>query len=97
MDIKPEYKEKIIALLNALFPETKKIYVFGSYARGTAKLGSDLDIALDAGKPLDRRRIGEARDVLNELYIPFNIDVVDFHSVPEAMQKLIIQDKIEWH
>jgi predicted nucleotidyltransferase len=95
MPIKPEYQTKIIAILTALFPEAN-IYLFGSQARNTAVQGSDIDIALDAGVRIDRSRLGEARSVLGELHIPYNVDLVDMYAVSETMRQHIMQDKIVW-
>lgn len=47
-----------------------KIYLFGSRARGTHKVTSDIDIALDAGRKLDMLELAQARNVLECLYIP---------------------------
>lgn len=64
-----EQKEKISALLAALFPGIK-IYLFGSYARGTQQETSDIDIAIDAGRKLTYLDLGQARNALEALYIP---------------------------
>lgn len=91
-----EYKDKMLALLVALFP-TAKIYLFGSRARGTHSSSSDVDIAIDNGAPIKpMRRVGEASEVLNALYLPFKVDVVDFHTVTPNMRQLIIEDGIVW-
>lgn len=93
--IDTSYQQKIIHLIIALHPEVK-IYLFGSQATGTQVHGSDIDIALDAGKPMNRAEVGEVREILNATDIPYKIDVVDFHNVPEAMQKMILKEGIVW-
>ena len=95
MNLKPEYQKKIIAILSALFPNTK-IYLFGSRARGTNQEFSDIDIALDAGTKLRRADVGEARDMLSESNIPYKIDIVDFQDISEEMRKFILQEGILW-
>ena len=95
MDIEEKYKNKIINVLSALFPNAK-IYLFGSRARKTNREFSDIDIALDAGRPLENVDVGEARDMLAESNIPYKIDVLDLHSVPEEMRAIIIKEKIVW-
>ena len=98
--IDKSYQQKIRDLIVALHPHVK-IYLFGSQATGSQATGaqvhgSDIDIALDAGKPMNRAEVGEVREVLNATDIPYKIDVVDFHSVPEAMQKMILKEGIVW-
>ncbi len=90
-----DYKDKIVRILTALFPNAK-IYLFGSRARGTHVTMSDIDLAIDAGKPLERIDIGEARDMLAMSNIPFVIDIVDYHRLPERLKNSIDQEKIVW-
>ncbi len=89
-----KYKNKIVAVLAALFPQAK-IILYGSRARMDNQEKSDIDIAIDAGKELARVDIGEARDMLNESSIPYKIDVVDYWSVSQAMRDAIIKDGIK--
>ena len=96
MSIDERYKQKIINLIVALYPKIK-IYLFGSQATGTQIHGSDIDIALDAGAPMKRSVVGEIREILNATDIPYKIDVVDFHLVPEKMQQMILKEGILWH
>lgn len=95
MSIKKEHKEKMLAILTALFPDAK-IYLFGSRARNTHSDSSDVDIAIDAGQKMDFSATGEAKDVMEALYTPYKVDVVDFHRVPEGMQQMILSEGIRW-
>ena len=96
MDIKQEYKDKIIAILAIFFPDAK-IILFGSRARKTHQRGSDIDIAIDTGSPIRPfSRLGEAKAAVQALYIPYGIDVVDLHGVSKDMQEMILQEGIPW-
>lgn len=88
-------KEKIIRLLDALYPGVK-IYLFGSRARGTNRPSSDIDLAIDTGNPLDFLEVTKAKNILEALNIPEKIDVVDFQSVPEDLKKIILSEGILW-
>lgn len=88
-------KNKIVGIVSVLIPEAK-IYLFGSRARGSYKKHSDIDIALDAGKPLPIQDIDEVKSMLNESNILHLIDVLDFHSVNITMQQAIMKEKIVW-
>ncbi|MBA3954856.1 nucleotidyltransferase domain-containing protein [Candidatus Dependentiae bacterium] len=94
--ITQEAKDKIIGIIHALIPHCK-IYLFGSRARGTHAVSSDVDLALDTGTAIEpRRKVGEVQEVLKGLYTPYTIEVVDFHSVTDTMQHLILQEGIPW-
>ena len=95
MNLDQAYQRKIVAVLSALFPEAT-IYLFGSRARGTHYARSDIDVALDTGRPLPRVDVGEARDMLAESNIPYKIDVVDVSSVSPEMREAIYQEGIVW-
>lgn len=88
-------KETIVGLLKVLFPGVK-IYLFGSRARGTEKPYSDIDIALDTGHKLSFLDIAKARNVIEALYIPQKIDIVDMNSIPLEMKKIILKEGILW-
>lgn len=90
-----KYKKKIIALVNALAPDAK-IYLYGSRARGTNNEWSDIDIALDADKPIERLTIGELRDIMEASNLPYNVDIVDVHNISPEMYNSIMRDKIVW-
>lgn len=88
-------KEKILALLTALFPHAK-IYLFGSRATGRNQPLSDIDIAIDAGKKLPIADIDEANVIMVSLNIPYKVDIVDFHHISPIMQELINKEKVIW-
>lgn len=94
--IEKAYKDKIIALLSALFP-TAKIYLFGSRARGTHKSLSDVDIALDdAPHKIPFSKLGEARAVMETIHIPYKVDIVDINAVSKEMRENILKEKEIW-
>jgi len=93
--VEPEIKTKIVGLLKLLIHEAQ-VYLFGSRAKSTHQEFSDIDLALDAGGPLDLRRVNEARSVLQSLSIPYKVDLVDFHRVSELMKKSILEERVLW-
>lgn len=88
-------KHIIIGVISTLIPQAK-IYLFGSRARGDFNSRSDIDVALDAGLPLERVEVGQVRDMLNESNILQKIEIVDLQSVPEVMKNNILREGIVW-
>lgn len=88
-------RDEIVRLLSALFPNVK-VYLFGSRAGKDYKPTSDIDIALDTGSRLSIFEVAKAKNVLEALYIPQKIDIVDIHAVPEHMKTLILNEGIVW-
>lgn len=90
-----EQKEKIIAIVSIFFPKAK-VYLFGSYARGTEQHGSDIDIAIDNGEKVDPRTIIKIREMIDIFGFIQHTDVVDFHAVPQELQETILEEGILW-
>ncbi len=88
-------QQKIVAVISALIPDAK-IYLFGSRARGTNSPKADIDIALDAGKELNKRDVYEISCMFKESFIMYDIDVVDLYQVSDFMREQILKDKIVW-
>ena len=88
-------KETIIGLLKALYPAIK-IYLFGSYARGTQTRGSDIDLAVDTGSALSIGEIARIKNIIEALNIPQTVDVVDMHSIPQELKKVILTEGVLW-
>jgi len=74
-------------------PETAVVWVFGSRATGTARRASDLDLAIDAGRPLTRKETGTLLDAFEESDLPYTVDVVDLHTVAPSFRAIIERDK----
>ena len=52
----------------------KKMYLFGSYAKGTANEKSDIDLLIEKGKPMSLLKISGMRQMLEEtLKHPINL------------------------
>ena len=94
---KEHYKDIILNIIEKHVPNAK-IILYGSRARKDHKEGSDIDIALDLdlGKKIDRIKIINILDDLDESLLPIEYDVVDFNNVSEDMQSEILKDGVVW-
>lgn len=90
-----DYKTKIIKIIEIFFPDAK-IYLYGSRVRGDYDEQSDIDIAIDNGKKLPLTEHGQIISMIEHLNIPLNVDVVDFHKIPEEVRKNILKEGILW-
>lgn len=90
-----KYKDAIIKIVEIFFPEAK-IYLFGSYARGVQKIGSDIDIAIDIGRPLSFIELNRIARLIDALPIAQRVDLVDLCVVPQEMRKEILENGKPW-
>jgi len=89
------HKSSIIKIITAFYPDAK-IYLFGSYARGKARQGSDIDIAIDVGKRLNLHEWQFLWNLLDALPTAQNIDLVDMHRISNDMREAILKEGIVW-
>lgn len=89
------HKEMILKVVTAFFPEAT-VYLFGSYARGEQRDGSDIDIAVDIGREMSLRERGTIFNLCEALPIPQKVDVIDMHMISEEMRSKIVNRGILW-
>lgn len=56
------------------FPEIDKAVLYGSRAKGNYRPGSDIDLTL-FGKELDQQRCSAIAEALDDLLLPYTIDL----------------------
>jgi len=66
--------ERIQGVL-AHFPQVASAVLFGSRAKGTARSGSDIDLAL-YGEGIDWRVLGRIEDQLDDLLLPYTFSLL---------------------
>jgi predicted nucleotidyltransferase len=71
--------EKIIYTIK-LDKRVKEIILFGSRAKGNFKKGSDVDIAIIA-ESLSFDELNKIRAAINELVLPYYVDIIDFNKI----------------
>ncbi len=73
--------ESVVALLKKN-KKLNKIILFGSRAKGTFKNGSDIDLAL-VGDALNLDDVLNYKVELDELFLPYQFDLVIYNSIKE--------------
>lgn len=71
----------------------KKIFLFGSYAKGNANDESDIDLLIEKGKPLSLLKLSSFRqDVEDSLNLP--VDVVTTSGIDEKFKNAIMGTEV---
>jgi len=77
LGLKKEDLDYLIKTLES-FPEIDKAIIFGSRAKGTCKIGSDVDIAI-VGDRISFTAVAKLHHLLeNESPLPYFFDIVDY-------------------
>lgn len=64
----------IRALLRALLPDTARVFIYGSRARGDQRWNSDYDLWIDG--LAHAAVLAEIAEQLDESFVPFKVDLV---------------------
>ncbi len=62
------------------FPKIERVYLYGSRAKGGFQPGSDIDLAVVAPE-LSLSGLLRIENQLDDLFLPWNIDMVLFHQI----------------
>lgn len=74
--------EIVKTILKDILREDAKVYVFGSRASGkNIKPFSDLDLAVDLGRPLAIEEEISLKDAFSDSDLRFKVDVIDLHQI----------------
>ena len=81
-----------VLLANASRLGGRKVVLFGSRARGTARPRSDFDLGVVGDQPMPLDAFFAIQDMLEELPTLHHIDWVDFARVGEQLKKRALRD-----
>lgn len=88
----------IFTIKNAIEPiaklyGVKKMYLFGSYAKGTANEQSDVDLLIEKGKPMSLLKLSGMRQMVEEA-LNLSVDLVTTAGIEEDFQREIAGTEI---
>lgn len=66
-----------------------KVFVFGSRFTWTNRDYSDLDLAVDIGRPMSIDERGKLCEAFEESNLPYRADVVDYRSISPEFKKIV--------
>lgn len=94
IDLSAEHRQLVLGLLAELLPASARVWVFGSRATGRARRYSDLDLAIDAGRPLSLDEAALLREAFEESDLPYRVDIVDWHAIGDRFRRLVAAERI---
>ncbi|MCX7606786.1 MAG: nucleotidyltransferase domain-containing protein [Bacteroidia bacterium] len=72
-----------------------QVYIFGSWARNETQ-PTDIDIAIQAESPPTETELAELRWQIEELPIPYRVDIVRYDTADPELQAAIRREGILW-
>ena len=92
--LSPDQHRLELAILRAILPPSATVWAYGSRATGRAGRFSDLDLAIDAGRPLSVDETARLREAFTESDLPFRVDVLDWQAIDAGFRQAIAPDRI---
>jgi len=65
------------------YPQVEKAVLYGSRAKGNYRNGSDIDLTLHGGENLTLNILYRIMDDLDDLLLPYTLDVSIFHTISD--------------
>jgi predicted nucleotidyltransferase len=94
IDLPPDHRSLVLSILDANLPRNAKVWVFGSRATARARLYSDLDLAIDAGRRLTLDDLAGLTEAFSDSDLPYRVDIVDWHGIDDRWRQTIAADRV---
>jgi predicted nucleotidyltransferase len=89
-----EHRRLVVNILRSNLPQSTKVWVFGSRATGRARRYSDLDLAIDAGRPLTLDEIAGLAEAFSDSDLPYKVDIVDWRNIEDRWRQTIMAERV---
>ena len=89
-----EHRRLVLNILRANLPNSTKVWVFGSRATGRARRYSDLDLAIDAGRPLTLDEISGLAEAFSDSDLPYKVDLADWRNMDGRWPRTIMAERV---
>jgi len=93
-DLPVDQRRLVLTILAANLPAGTRAWVFGSRATGRARHYSDLDLAVDAGRPLTLDEMARLAEAFRESDLPYRVDLVDWRGIGDRFRQTIAADRL---
>lgn len=75
-------------IVKRILPEAR-VMLFGSRVTGTHRPASDLDVAIDIGRPIPLDVFSVLRLAFSESSLPYFVDLVDWYSISDEFRQAV--------
>jgi len=94
VDLVEDHSRLVLQILAAHLPKGTSVWLFASRATGRARRYSDIDLAIDAGRPLTLDEIARLTEAFSESDLPYRVDLVDWQGIDDRWQQAIASERI---
>lgn len=84
-------------VLSGLKDYRSQVYLFGSWAAGTAGRTSDIDVAVLPIDAIPRHVFSDIRERLEESGVIYPVDLVDLSEATEPFRERVLREGVLWN
>ncbi len=95
MALVEKYRTKLLSIIQKHVPNCT-VYLFGSRAIDQERMGSDIDLALDIGMPIEHKKILAIYHDIDKTNIPMKVDVVDIQKASKELKVDVLREGVRW-
>jgi len=92
IDLPADHRRLVLNTLRAHLQASTAAWVFGSRVTGRARRYSDLDLAIDVGRPLTLDEIAGLAEAFSDSDLPYRVDLVDWHNIDDRWRRIIVAE-----
>ncbi|WP_274584169.1 nucleotidyltransferase domain-containing protein [Neisseria leonii] len=90
LDITPQEREIVCRILRKNVPQ-HAVWAFGFRVNGTARMYSDLDLAVIGNRPLPLAVHAALKDDFSQSDLPWKVDIVDWGVIGPEFRNIILR------
>ena len=95
IDMRPSDLTLTRQILSKHLPSNATVWVFGSRAKGGARIFSDLDLMIDNNhQPLPLTILTQLLDEFEESDLPYKVDVLDWNGIGDDFRTMVYHERI---
>ena len=94
IDLPADHRRLVLDILRTHLPQHTRTWVFGSRATGRARRYSNLDLAIDVGRPLTLDEIAGLAEVFSDSDLHYKVDIVDWHEIDDRWRQTIAAERL---
>ncbi|MDQ7090447.1 MAG: restriction endonuclease subunit S [Methylococcales bacterium] len=93
-DVTPKELLIVRDILAKYLQEDCTVWIFGSRAKSSSLVGSDLDLALECKDKIALKLLTQLKIAFEDSRLPYRVDVIDMHAVKPYFKEIIDKEKI---
>ncbi len=98
MSREDDYVEELKKLILEQIDKTQyAVFLFGGRAKGHRGKAVDVDVGFLGNTYLPLECVGNLYSAIEESFIPFKVDLVDFYKVDKEFRTIALEDIIIWN